>query len=112
MHNREMNRPEMLDSLLNLTIEKQLEWMVDLGYQLTVSARGAYAVQRMDGDAPRLMGFNELQHQVYGRLRSLRRGDEWTLASFLDGLFERAATYKVEDGLQWALQTSVKNTLR
>jgi hypothetical protein len=104
-----MTRQNVLDSVNGLTTDEQLQWMFDFGYQLTVSARGAYAVQELDGDASRLMGFNELQHQIYARSKQLRRGEEWTLESFLDALIEKAKVYKIEGDLGWAMQVSLKN---
>jgi hypothetical protein len=112
MHNREMTRQQVRDNVLSLTTDKQLEWMFDLGYQLTVSARGAYAVKELDGDAVRLMGFNELQHQVYGRSRHLQRREEWTLESFLDVLIAKAKVYNVEGDLGGAIQVSLNNISR
>ena len=104
-----MTRQEVFDSVSSLTAEEQLQWMFDFGYQLTVSARGAYAVHESGGDVLRLMGFNELQHQVYGRSLQLRRGEEWTLESFLDALIGKAKFYKIEGDLGWAIQVSLKN---
>jgi hypothetical protein len=110
--NRAMNRQEVLDSVRGLATEQELQWMFDLGAQLTISARGAYAVHESGGDVLHLMGFNELQHQVYGRSRQLRRGEEWTLESFLDGLIEKATVYKIEGDLGWAIQVSLRNIRR
>jgi hypothetical protein len=61
-----VNRQEVLDSVRELATEQEQQWMFDLGAQLTVSARGAYTVQETSGDVLRLMGFNELQHQITG----------------------------------------------
>lgn len=103
-----MTRDDVLNSLRNLTTDKQIEWMFDFGYQLTVAARGAYTLGELDGDAARLMGFNELQHQVYGRSRQLRRGEEWTIESFFDSLIEKAKIYKIEGDLGSAIHTSLR----
>lgn len=103
-----MTRNDVLNSLRNLATDKQLHWMFDFGYQLTVAARGAYTVGELDGDAARLMGFNELQHQVYGRSRQLCRGEEWTLESFVDSLIEKAKIYKIEGELGSAIQASLR----
>ena len=104
-----MTRQNVLSRLSNLPTDRQIEWMFDFGYQLTISARGAYTVGKLDEDAARLMGFNELQHQVYGRSRQLHRGEEWTLESFLDTLIQKAKVYKIEGGLGSAIQASLKN---
>jgi hypothetical protein len=104
-----MTRQEVLDSVRELAPEQEQQWMFGLGAQLTISARGAYAVQETSGDVLRLMGFNELQHQIYGRLRELRRDGTWTLESFLDGLIEKAALYRIGGDLGWAFQVSLRN---
>ncbi|MFT4114251.1 hypothetical protein [Silvibacterium sp.] len=85
--------------------------MFDLGAQLTISARGAYALEEAGGDVAHLTGFNELQHQIYGRLRELRRGGSWTLESFLDGLIEKAAHYGIGGDLGWAVTVSLRDML-
>jgi len=53
------------------------------------------------------MGFNELGHQVYGRIRHFRRGEEWTLDSFLDGLMQKAEFYGIAGDLDWALKSAI-----
>ena len=106
-----MTRQEVVESLSKLTPEQEQQWMFDLGAQLTISARGAYAMPEQNGDVLRLMGFNELQHQIYGRSRDLLHGRVWTLQSFLDGLVEKAIYYKIEGDLGWAIRSSLKNIL-
>ncbi len=86
--------------------EEEVPWMIDLGYQLTVYTRGAYPFDQQPGDVNHLLGFNELQHQIYGRIRHLRRGEEWTLESFLEGLSKRAEHYGITRDLVAALKAS------
>lgn len=74
-------REGALETLRVMKSEKEIPWMIDLGYQLTVYARGAYPLDHQIGNLNHLLGFNELQHQIYGRVRHLRRGEEWTLES-------------------------------
>lgn len=105
-----MTRREVLDALRLLGHEQQVKWMLDLGYQLTVAARGGYPVQERPGNITHLVAFNEMQHQVYGRIHHLGRGEEWTLESFLDGLMERAENYGVEGDFGFALKASVRRT--
>lgn len=106
-----MTRQEIVDSVSKLKPEQEQQWMFDLGAQLTISARGAYALPEEHGDALRLTGFNELQHQIYGRSRDLRHGRVWTLQSFLDGLIQKATYYKIEGDLGSAIRSSLKNIL-
>ena len=53
------------------------------------------------------MGFNELQHQVYGRIRHLHRDQEWTLDSFVDGLLHKAEFYGISGDLGWAIKSAI-----
>ena len=80
--------------------------MTRLGMQLTVSARGAYPVQDQPGNIQLLIAFNEMQHQIYGRIRHLERGEAWTIESFVNGLIEKSAHYKVQSDLNWAFNHS------
>src|SRR5215469_10750662 len=102
-----MTRQDMLDALQAATPDQELQWMIDLGAALTVTARGCYPTEGQSGNLPRLIGFNELQHQVYGRIRHLRRGEEWTPESFLDGLLQKAQHYQISGDLGWALKTAI-----
>ena len=101
---------EAIDVFRGLDVQAQIEWMIDLGYQLTVYARGAYPVGVEPGSLNQLLGFNEFQHQTYGRIRTLRRGDAWTLESFLAGLSERAEHYGIAHNLKAALKASRAST--
>jgi hypothetical protein len=101
-----MNNSEIADTFRSLRAEQDLKWMLDLGYQLTVYARGAYPLDRDPGSLNQLLGFNELQHQIYGRIRTLSRGDVWTIESFLAGLSEKAEHYGITRDLDAALKAS------
>ena len=52
-------------------------------------------------------GLNELQHQVYGRIRQFGRDEDWTLDSFLDGLLEKAEFYGISGDLGWAIKSAI-----
>lgn len=84
--------------------------MIDLGTNLTISARGYYAVEEVQpGSLSHLMGFNELQHQVYGRIRELRRGGDWTIDRFLDVLLDKSNVYGISGDLGWAIKTAISS---
>lgn len=102
-----MTKRKLLNILQPLSDEEQIHWMIDLGGELTVAARGGYPVEEQPGSITHLIAFNEMQHQLYGRIRTLRRKEEWTLESFLNGLVESAVHYKVEGDFGWALKRSV-----
>lgn len=101
-----MTKQDVLDTLQRVMPDDELQWMVALGSALTVSARGYYPKGDQQGDVSPLIGFNELQHQVYGRIRQRRRGEEWALESFLDGLLQRAQHYQIVGDLGWALKSA------
>jgi hypothetical protein len=103
-----MTRQDVLDRLRGVTPDEELQWMLALGSALTVSARGYYPVGDQPGNIPLLIGFNELQHQVFGRIRQSRRGEEWPLESFVDGLLQRAQHYQIAAHL--GLKTGQMNT--
>ena len=101
-----MTRVEVIAALEKLDSDEQVRWMISLGMWLTVSARGAYPFERQPGSVARLMAFNEMQHQVYGRIRQLSAGEGWTVESFVDGLLERARGGGLQGDLGWALKTA------
>jgi hypothetical protein len=103
-----MNKKEVLEKLQTLNREQEVSWMLDLGMQLTISARGAYPVEERPGSIQHLVAFNEMQHQIYGRIRHLNRGEDWTLESFISGYLEKAAFYRVEPDFFWALNHSLR----
>ncbi len=90
-----MTKHDVMDVLQGRRLDQELQWMVALGANLTVSARGYYPVDTQLDSLSHLMGFNELQHQVYGRIRKFGRDEDWTLDSFLDGLLEKAEFYGI-----------------
>jgi hypothetical protein len=103
-----MTKREIIDIVDRLEPDRQIQWMIDLGAQLTISARASYSGEGQQGNAMHLMGFNEMQHQIYGRIRTLSRGEEWTLDSFLNGLMQRAQHYEIEGDFGWALKMSLR----
>jgi hypothetical protein len=102
-----MTKQEVLGAVQALTPEQETQWMINLGAALTISARGYYLTETEPGSIPQLVGLNEMQHQVYGRIRQLRSGGDWTLDSFLDGLLQKAQHYEISGDLGWALKSSV-----
>lgn len=102
-----MTKQDVLELLKQLDQAAQFKWLADLGLNLTICARSGYPVGDTPGNITHLIGFNEIQHQVYGKVRSLQRGDEWPLVEFLDNLLEKASFYHVEGDFGWALKTSL-----
>lgn len=105
-----MTSQEILKELQGFDTQEQVRWMIDLGIQLTIFARDAYPLPGTPGSIRALVGLNELQHQIYGRIRHLNRGEEWTNESFLNGLVEKAQHYEIATALDWSLQRSLTNS--
>jgi hypothetical protein len=104
-----MTKDDVMNALHGRTQDRELQWMIDLGANLTVSARGYYPIEKQLGSLSHLIGFNELQHQVYGRIRQFRRDDEWTLDSFVDGLIQKAEFYGITGDLGWAIKSAISS---
>jgi hypothetical protein len=85
-----LTKVEVIDDLKALNGSQQQEWMFRLGYELTIYARECYVTGELAGDSKRLMGFNEIQHRIYGRIAALSRSEEWTEESFIEGARETA----------------------
>lgn len=99
-----MTKQEALELLKNFDQPTLLKWLADLGLYLTICARSGYPVGDAPGNISPLIGCNELQHQIYEKVRSLQRGDEWPLEEFLDTLLKMASHYQVVGDFGWALK--------
>jgi hypothetical protein len=103
----QMTKLEVMDALQGRQPDQELRWMFALGSNLTVPARGYFPVEGKHGSISHLMGFNELQHQVYGRIRQFGRDEDWTLDSFLAGLLQKADFYGISGDLGWAIKSAI-----
>jgi hypothetical protein len=110
----QMTRQEILDAILPLNdplnAPRRLQWLMDLGYQLTISARAGYPA---GNKIEHLVAFNELQHQLYNQMRHCQTKDEWyKVEEFLEGLRKYAVASGVAGGFGWAVQTSIRSLIR
>lgn len=103
-----MTKEEVLVVLRPLNREQQLRWLVDLGGHCTIAARGGYPIEAEPGSIQHLVGFNEVQHQIYNRMRRLSVGGEWPLEEFVDLLIGLAKQYSIEGDLRAAVRSSIK----
>ena len=104
-----MTKDDLLIQVRSFSANQHQEWLLALGANLTVSARGAYVPETDRADGSRLRGFNELQHQLYNRLRALPEGREWPLESFLDVLHEKSVRADIWADVSWSLERSVEH---
>ena len=86
-----MTRNEIVDAVSRLDAEKRLQWLITLGWELTIAARAYYPLGPEGGSLEHLIAFNELQHQVYNYLRELKTENDWTIEQFVHGLCDRAS---------------------
>jgi hypothetical protein len=98
-----MNLKDIRQTVLSLERGQQMRWLIDLGWAMTVAARGGYPLAQQADSVSHLMAFNEMQHQLFGYLRDSRSKDDWTIEAFLDGLCQKAKVSGVEGDLGWAL---------
>lgn len=111
-----MTTVEILEKLKSLDNDQQVEWMVALGANLTVAARAEYPSSMWEGDTAKspgdmakLIAFNEIQHRIYGRIRAIRNGEEWTIESFLGDFIQRASASGIAEAFAWAVSNSLRN---
>ena len=99
-----MTKADIIGVLKALDEDSQRRWMFDFGYELTVWARDCYGSGPDTGDAKALMGFNEIQHRVYGRIASLERQEQWTEESYITNVLEFAQFHGIEGQVGAALK--------
>jgi hypothetical protein len=102
-----MTLKEILDAVAPLDKDARAQWLIDLGWAMTVSARAGYPLAQQADSIPHLMAFNELQHQLFNYLRHSRTENDWTIESFLEGLCQKAKASGVEGDFGWAVKWSV-----
>jgi hypothetical protein len=103
-----MTRKELVDAVSRLDAEKRLQWLITLGWEMTVSARAYYPRGPEGGSLAHLIAFNELQHQVYNYLRHSWTKDDWTIEQFVHGLCDKASASGVEGWFGTAIKSSVE----
>ena len=86
-----MARKDVLDAVIPLNKEERTQWLITLGWQMTISARAGYPLAQQADSIPHLMAFNELQHQLYDYLRHSQTKDDWTIEDLLEGFYQKAA---------------------
>ena len=108
-YDNHMNLKDIQQTVASLEPEQRVRWLIDLGWAMTVAARGCYPLAQQADPVPHLMAFNEMQHQLFSYLRdSGNKDDDWTLDAFLDGLWLKAKVSGVEGDLGWALNWALE----
>jgi hypothetical protein len=105
-----MDRPTILEHLRKQDANERRTWVRMLGYFFTVAARSGYPIGQAEGSLRHLMGFNELQHQLYGYANHLEAQTDWGIEAFVDSIYGKAAQYGVENDFRVALNMSLGAT--
>jgi hypothetical protein len=103
-----MNLSDILQTVASLDRERRIRWLIDLGWEMTLSARAGYPLAQRADPIPHLMAFNDMQHQLFNFLRHSQSEDDWRLEDFVKGLCQSAKVSGVEGEFGWALKSSVK----
>lgn len=111
----QMTRQEILDAILPLNgpqnASRRLQWLIDLGYQMTVSARNGYPT--LENKIEHLVAFNELQHQLYNQMLHSQTNDEWyKVEELLENLRKHAVAAGVAGEFGWAVHTSIRRLIK
>ena len=109
-----MTRQEILDAILPLNgpqnVQRRLQWLIELGYHMTVSARVGYPT--VENKIEHLVAFNELQHQLYNQMLHCQTNDEWyKVEELLENMRKYAEAAGVAGDFGWAAQTSVRSLI-
>ncbi len=108
----QMTRQEILDAILPLNEpengSRRLQWLINLGYQMTISARAGYPT--VENKIEHLVAFNELQHQLYNQMLHTQTNDEWyKVEELLENLRKYAVAAGVAGDFGCAVQASIRS---
>ena len=108
----QMTRQEILDVILPLNEpgngSRRLQWLINLGYQMTVSARAGYPT--LENKIEHLVAFNELQHQLYNQMLHCQTNDErYKVEELLENQRKYAVAAGVAGDFGWAVHTSIRS---
>jgi hypothetical protein len=107
----QMTRQEILDAILPFNepenAARRLQWLLDLGSRMTISARAGYPT--VENKIEHLVAFNELQHQLYNQMLHCQTNDEWyKVEDLLENLRKYAVAVGVAGDFGWAVHTSIR----
>jgi hypothetical protein len=106
-----MNNDEFLVRLESLPGRSQAGFLLSIGLQLTIAARGTYVVQSLDVERPwALRGINEIQHRVLGQaIHVLQDTARYPNDTFVKVVNEIAVAQGCEPELAWAIDMAASN---
>jgi hypothetical protein len=108
----QLTRQEILNAILPLNgpenAARRLQWLINLGYQMTISARAGYPT--VENKIEHLVAFNELQHQLYNQMLHCQTNDEWyKIEELLENLRKYSAAAGVAGDFGWAVHTAIRS---
>ena len=105
-----MNRQQILELITPLNEScnnsRRLQWLSELGFQMTISARAGYPA--VENDMKHLIAFNEMQHQLYNYMRHPHEKEPWRIEDFVEGLRQRAEASGVAGHFGAAIVASLR----
>ena len=106
-----MTLRQILDAILQLNEAQRLKWLINLGWQMTVSARAGYPSSTVVSDKlSYLIAFNEIQHQIYNFMRHSSAEGDWNIEDFFKGLHQKAVASGVD--VEGYFGAAVKSSLQ
>lgn len=110
-----MTRQEIMDAILPLNgpenTARRLQWLIRLGYEMTISARAGYPT--VENKIEHLVAFNELQHHLYNQMLHCQTNDEWyKVEELLENLRKYAVAAGVGDDFGPAAHRAIRSLTR
>lgn len=102
-----MNRKEVLDTVAGFNRKDKIQWLLRLGFALTVAAREDYPAITPDGDLNHLIAFNEMQHLLYQEVLHMETGENWAIEHLLDNLHAQAASHGIVPAFRSVINSSL-----
>lgn len=92
-----MTSNQILEAISQLNNAQRLEWLINLGWEMTVSARAGYPNSTMVNEKlSYLVAFNEIQHQIYNFMRHSPAQGDWKIEDFFKGLHQKAVASGID----------------
>ncbi len=102
---------DYLESLEDkLTRDQFIQFLIRLGFNLTVTARNAYQAKTNEVDKPNILrGINEIEHRVLSQVLHLMKGAEGpSYKSLIIQIYELTKIYKCQMELENAVRFSLE----
>jgi hypothetical protein len=102
-----VNRKEVLDTVAGFSRREKIQWLLRLGFALTIAARDDYPSVTPDGDINHLIAFNEMQHLLLQEILHMETGEHWAIEHLLDNMHAQAASHGVVPSFRSVINASL-----